>query len=162
MKQVLIFLLLLASPAMAGGSLAQNNAGAWHGVGIQVDALDWPMELTLRADGADVAYSTLECGGEWRFFKATGAQVLAFENITVGVDKCLDGGLVQLQPYRDGMLIYRWFDNTGTAVAAAVLIPGAMRTDTYDALLRLTLDAVGDGFVSGAGAENVSVGEIKT
>ncbi len=162
MKNLWILLVFLGFPALAGENFAAANAGIWHGVGIQVDAQDWPMELRLSPDDAGVDYASLECGGDWRYLKVDEEQVLAVEKITYGVEECLDGGLVRLQAYGDGMLVYRWFDNNGNAVAAAVLIEGPMRMDNYDALLRLTVEAMGKGFVKGPEAADVFVGEVKT
>ncbi len=162
MKRLWLAVLLLASPVMAEVPFSTAFSGIWHGVGIQVDAQDWPMELRLSPDGAAVEYASLDCGGTWDYLRMDEAQILAVERITYGLEECLDGGLVRLQAYGDGMLLYLWFDNNSNPVAAAVLIEGAMRMENYDALLRLTLEAVGKGFVKGPEGADVSVGEIKT
>lgn len=162
MKNIWILVTFLAAPVWAGDSFATAHSGVCHGVGIQVDAQEWPMELRLSPDEAEVDYEALLCGGKWRYLKVDEAQILAVEKITYGKDECLDGGLVRLMEYRDDMLVYRWFDNNSNPVAGAVLMQGPMRMDTYDALLRLTIEAMGKGFVKGQEGANVSVGEVKT
>ena len=148
MFKTILMAILIATPVFAGGFAAQK-AGDWHGVGVQVDAQDWSMELTLDGDGAAVDYATTGCGGEWRYLKVADDKIVAIEDITYGMDICLDGGLVQLTDYRDDMLLYRWFDTAGTVVAGAILVKGQMPEGNYDALLLLTLEALGKGFVNG-------------
>lgn len=157
-KAVLTVVMLTATPAFAD-SFATQKTGMWHGVGVQVDAQDWSMELTLDEYAAAVDYATTDCGGEWRYLKVTDDKIVAIEDITYGEDICLDGGLVQLTDYRDDMLFYRWFDTAGAVVAGAVLMQGEMREDNYDALLLLTLEAFGKGFVDGG--EGVTLEENK-
>lgn len=158
LKAILTVAMLIATPVLAD-EFAVQKAGEWHGVGVQVDAQDWSMELTVDVDGAAVEYATTGCGGAWRYLKVTDDKIVAIEDITYGMDICLDGGLVELADYHDDMLLYRWFDTAGTFVAGAVLMQGEMREDNYDALLLLTLEAVGKGFVDGG--EGVVIEENK-
>ncbi|MHA1127373.1 MAG: hypothetical protein ACTSRN_00290 [Alphaproteobacteria bacterium] len=157
-KAVLTAVLLIATPVLSDGFSTQR-AGMWHGVGVQVDAQDWSMELTVDVDRATVDYATTDCGGEWRYLKVADDKIVAIEDITYGEDICLDGGLVQLTDYRDDMLFYRWFDTSGAVVAGAILMQGEMREDNYDALLLLTLEAFGKGFINGG--EGVTLEENK-
>lgn len=160
MKALIAAILCCATPLFAQ-DLPRDNAGVWHGVGVQVDAQDWAMELTLGDEAPKVNYPSLKCGGEWEYLKVNEAQILAIERITYGQRECLDGGLVRLEEHDDDMLIYRWFDKAGTAIAAAVLIHGEMRDDTYGALLRLTLEAVGMAFITGPEGTVIDLKENK-
>jgi len=156
-------LLLLATPLSAAETFVNTHGGLWHGVGIQVDGQEWPMELQLEPGHVLVEYPTLDCGGYWTGLRNNKDLMLAIEHITHGITECLDGGLVRLKEYGDSALIYRWYDNNGTPVAAAVLVIGPMLAKEYDALRALTLEGAGKGFIKGPdGATDVSVGEQKT
>ncbi|MEE9453641.1 MAG: hypothetical protein V3V13_04580 [Paracoccaceae bacterium] len=161
MKYIFVLILTFATPAFAQENLANIHAGLWHGVGVQIDGPDWEMQLTLGDGATMVAYPTLDCGGEWQDIKVDATQILAVERITYGMEDCLDGGLIRLQEYGEGMLIYHWFDNSGKALAAAVLLRGEMRDDTYNALHALTLEAVGKGFIMGPDMLDIDIGEIR-
>ncbi len=161
MKTLWILLTLLATPLWAGEAFSTRFPGVWHGIGIQIDAQEWPMELRLSPGAAEVEYPSLQCGGNWRFLKETPDQIVAVEKVTYGLDECLDGGLVRLESYQDSLLVYRWYDNAGKAVAGAVLIEGPMRPGTEKALLRLTIEALGKGFVKGEDTTDVDIGDIR-
>jgi len=161
MKHLLAAICIFWGHGLAAENLQITKAGVWHGVGVQIDAIDWPMELTLGETTPTVDYPSLECGGEWQLLKSSGTELLAIEKITYGLDQCLDGGVLRLQKYNDDMLIYHWYDRAGMAVAAAVLMQGKMQEDNYHTLLLLTLEAVGKGFVTGPDGANVTLKDNK-
>ena len=79
----------------------------------------------------------------------SGGSITAIERITHGITECLDGGVISAELYDDHSLFYRWFDKSGKAVAAAILIEGEFRMENEDALLDLTMQAVGNYFIEG-------------
>ena len=146
MIRLMILAFLIALPI---GTLPMEKAGQWHAVGVQIDGLDWPMSVEIFADTASVDYPSLNCGGDWDFLKTSEDSIAAIERITYGFNECLDGGLIKVEIYDDHALFYRWFDKSGKAVAGAVLIEGELRMENYDALLDLTMQALGNYFIEG-------------
>lgn len=155
-----IIIALLSSPTLAQ-DFPTVNAGNWHGVGVQIDGFDWGISVSIEPGVSEVEYPSLNCGGQWTYLKVTDEQILAAERILVGVDECLDGGLVRVSNHDENSLIYRWFDHAGKVAAAAILIEGGLDVSNYKALLSLTIDAVGVDFIEGPGAI-ITVGENKT
>lgn len=110
--------LACATPAQA------QSAGAWEGIGFQVDAggqqSEWTMRVTMDAKGrAEVSYPTLGCAAVWT---RVGEDTWR-EKITKG--DCVDGGTVALFS-KPGRLFYYW-TGEGTEApgvsASAVLYP---------------------------------------
>lgn len=126
-----------------------EKAGKWHAVGVQIDGFEWPMSVEISENFATVDYPSLNCGGDWSYLKVSETDITAIENITYGINECLDGGLIRIEIYDDNSLFYRWFDKSGKTVAGAVLIDGEMRMENYDALLDLTMQALGNYFIEG-------------
>lgn len=156
----LIFVLLAGAPVLADG-FAADNAGEWHGVGIQIDGQEWSFSLSIDADTAKIDYDSTECGGHLDYLKTTEDRIIAIEKLTFGLDVCLDGGLVKIDRYDENALLYQFFDRAGTVVAKAILIEGAYDEGRYQALRKLTLEKVGKGFVKGPEAE-IFFGDDKT
>lgn len=160
MRFLWIIVALLSSPALAQ-DFPTANAGNWHGVGVQIDGFDWGISVAIGPEVSEVEYPSLNCGGQWTYLKVTDEQILASERITVGINECLDGGLVRVSTHDENSLIYRWFDHAGKVAAAAILIEGELDVSNYKALLSLTIDAMGIDFIEGPNAI-ITVGENKT
>lgn len=146
MIRMMIVAFLIALPV---GLMPVEKAGQWHAVGVQIDGYEWSMSVEIFEDTASVDYPSLDCGGDWDFLKTSEDSITAIEHITYGLDRCLDGGLVRIEIYDDNSLFYRWFDKSGKAVAGAILIEGELRMENYDALLDLTMQALGNYFIEG-------------
>ena len=157
MIRLVILSFLIALPI---GPLPVEKAGFWHGVGVQIDGFEWPMSVEIFEDTASVDYPSLNCGGDWDYLKTSDASITAIERITYGINECLDGGLVKIEIYDDHSLFYRWFDKSGKAVAGVILIEGELRMENYDALLDLTIQAVGNYFIEGPTAR-IDMGDDK-
>ncbi len=152
MFRFLLLPLIIALP-VDDEPLPQSREGVWQGAGVQIDGQDWPMTVTIMPDRSLVDYPSLGCGGHWDYLNFDAFQITAVERITYGVDQCLDGGLIQVSVYDEHSLYYQWFDKSGKVVAGVILIEGELRMDNYDALLALTMQAVGNYFVEGPTAQ---------
>ncbi len=147
-----ISFLLVVLPAFA-----KDNFTKWHGVGIQIDGQDWSMEISLGEEKSTVDYPTTDCGGEWRHIRKSKTKLVAVEILSYGIDLCLDAGLINLVPVGEDRLLYQWFDSAGKIAATAILVPGELREDNYDALLKLTLEEVGLDFIEGPESFGITV-----
>ncbi len=142
------------------GIAAQSLEGSWHGAGVQIDGLDWPMTVEIEDGIARVDYPSLECGGHWDFIKSSDEHIMAIERITYGVNECLDGGLIRAEVYVGYGLKYEWFDKSGKTVASSILLRGEYNEAEYDSLLDLTMQAVGNYFIEGPTAR-IDMGDGK-
>ncbi len=139
MRSLIAAALLLASPATAADlKPLLAEAGFWQGVGVQLGGANWSMQVKLGPEVSLVDYPTLDCSGEWQYIKQTANSLSAIEDITNGEDVCVTGGLVRVELIEDDMLSYTWLDAKGKPAAKAVLIPGVLQEDLYEALLDLT------------------------
>lgn len=152
---------LTGSLAWAAGNFPETNSGQWQGVGVQIDGQEWSLSVDIGATSADINYESAECGGKWNYLKVTDERIMAVENLSFGVDVCLDGGLVKIERFDENSLLYSFYDQAGVVVAKAVLIEGEYNESRYKALRKLTLDNVGKGFIKGPDAI-IKFGDDKT
>ncbi len=143
MRKLMIAALFVATPASpADLTPLLAAAGLWQGVGIQLGGEHWSMQVRLGPQVSLIDYPTLACSGEWKYIKQTPERLSAIEDITVGDDVCVTGGLIRLEVLGDDMLSYTWLDAKGKPAAKAVLIPGLLQEDLYQALLDLTRETL--------------------
>ncbi len=138
----------LAAPlprAAAGGLAEALEAGPlrYYGVGWQNDGQHWSIELLLTPGGAQVAYPSAQCAGEWKRLRNLTDRVDYAERILDGTENCIALGRVSLEPLDEGRLLYTFSEEPGTVTARAVLLPvgDGKRLDYIDRLL-LTLKTV--------------------
>ncbi len=120
----------LALSSMAAGKDStetfQVPLGTWTGTGYQL--YDMPSDgeysswnVLLRSDGKSIgiSYPSLGCGGTWDIENSTRLASYYRENITYGVEDCIDQGLVVASPMDDGRLRLEYYypDNTFIAFA---------------------------------------------
>ena len=103
----------LAAVFLAAPAGAQTAAvhSIWNGNGYQDNGTSWTIMVTFYSDGrADIAYTSLNCGGRLEFLgqdSATGAYSYR-EILTYGFGACIDKGKVVLVPAASG-LDYLWY-----------------------------------------------------
>ncbi len=150
----IIFLLAvtLAQTSIADDRFSEANAGNWQGVGVQIDGQEWSMALQINPASSNVSYNAGECSGSWTYMRVTDVRIVAVEKLSVGLETCLDGGLVKVERLDENALIYSFFDQAGDVVSKAVLIEGEYRQDRYQALRKLTMERAGAGFIKGPDA----------
>lgn len=139
-----IIAVLLAGTSANAADLQPLLAGAgfWQGVGVQLGGENWSMQVKLGPEVSLIEYPTLACSGEWQYIKQTATALSAIEDITNGEDVCVTGGLIKVVVIEDDMLSYTWLDAKGKPAAKAVLIPGVLQEDLYQALLDLTRETL--------------------
>lgn len=153
LRTLILVLLAAISPALLrADTLSEANAGEWQGVGVQIDGVEWSIAVAIGASSSAVTYDLGECAGTWNHLRATETQFVAIERLAVGLDTCLDGGLLKVERLDDNSLLYSYFDKAGDVIAKAVLIEGEYRQNRYKALRALTLERIGKGFIQGEGA----------
>ena len=136
-----------AAAAAAPMDPVLEAGGTWHGVGIQVGDIHWPMEVRLDPERSEIVYPSYGCEGVWQPLDTTEAGLIAIERIEVGRGVCSNGGIVRVSRLDDARLAYVWFDAGGEPAAKAVLVPGAFRKELYDALLEMTMRDLDMGFL---------------
>jgi hypothetical protein len=143
MTRWILLALLAALPVRAAdlGPLLADE-GLWQGVGVQLGGENWSLQVKLGREVSMIEYPTLGCSGEWQYLRQSAGELSAIEVITNGADICMTGGLVRLEALEEDMLSYVWLDAAGKPAAKAVLIPGQVDPDLYDALLQLTRDTL--------------------
>ncbi len=142
----LLLPLIIALP-IDNGPLNETRQGMWHGAGVQVDGVDWPISVNIMEDRALVDFPTLNCGGHWEYLTIDNYQITAVERITYGQEICVDGGMILISVVDPGSLDYRWLDKSGEPYAAAWLFEGELDMNDYPELLNMTMQTVGSYFI---------------
>lgn len=85
--------------------------GDWKGVGYQINyPQTWTMELEAGKDVVSISYPTLKCSGDWILKSVSGDRVEFVEKITIGQDKCVQGGRVVITMVDDHFISYSYFN----------------------------------------------------
>jgi TolB-like protein len=114
----------LQNRSMAAGAAYAGFAGTWTGLGRQANGSTWSIRMTLHSDtivgaqGGEIEYPSLSCGGSLRVEK-TGSTLVLREGITHG-SGCVNGGQVQVS--REGnALHWTWYYADGKLGASSML-----------------------------------------
>lgn len=143
MKPVfIIILLLMAQYARAGAGFLNTHIGAWYGVGVQTDGSNWDMRVSLGYTRGQVSYTSLNCGGWWRYQSNEPEYLTAIESINYGVQSCVDTGDVRLVPYGKDTLLYMWCGAEDGVSALAILARIPTRKRDYQTALLATKAAL--------------------
>ena len=109
--------LLASAPAEA-----QTLSGQWCGWAVQTGPGDhrteWSAVLSLKGPTGSMEYPSLDCGGTLTFEGTDGNVHLYRERIAYGRDRCLDGGLVGVEPVGTSIR-WKW---TGSGARATALL----------------------------------------
>lgn len=145
MKLVLALIgaLFAAIAAQAGDLHGQMLAQArYSGVGWQADGSHWSIEVLITEKGAQVAYPSAACSGQWTLINRMPERLDFMEQITDGIEECIPLGAVTLEPMADGRLMYTFREHQAAVLARAVLVPLGVERLDYMQRLRLTLDNI--------------------
>jgi hypothetical protein len=81
---------------------AQTLTGHWCGIGEQTNPdgakSHWTARMRLTGPEGRMDYPSLDCGGTLTFERAEGDIHVYRERITYGRDRCIDDGLVAVEP----------------------------------------------------------------
>lgn len=135
-----ILFLLLSLPAQAGPDA--SILGDWYGVGIQSDGGEWDMIVSIEPDKAIIAYPLLECGGFWAYSDSSANHLSGVEYIVHGLEFCINQGIVRVQRYGNGQLLFYWCDSALEVSATAVLQHPDDGKTSYEQHLEHTLQAL--------------------
>lgn len=98
-------------------------AGTWRGVGHQSPAgksgADYPVVMTIGANGASIDYPSLRCGGSLTRLSGGGTTAQYREHISYG--NCLNGGLVTVNLVR-GKLSWSWSGRQGATQYSVIAV----------------------------------------
>ena len=122
MRCLRLMLACLLASAPAG---AQTLSGQWCGWAVQIgpgdNRTEWSAILILKGPTGSMEYPSLHCGGTLTFEGTNGNVHLYRERIDYGRDRCLDGGLVGVEPAGTSM---RWeWSGSGTRATALLDAP---------------------------------------
>jgi hypothetical protein len=97
---------------------AEMLSGSWCGIAEQTnpdgDKSYWSAAMVLRGVEGTMEYPSLDCGGTLTYERSEGGVHFYREQIVYGRDRCLDGGLVAVEPVGTSV---RW-EWTGSGVKA--------------------------------------------
>jgi hypothetical protein len=114
--------LMLVCPLASAPAEAQTLPGQWCGRAEQTGPGDhraeWSAILSLKGAAGSMEYPSLQCGGTLTFEGTDGNVHLYRERIDYGRDRCLDGGLVGVEPVGTSI---RW-EWTGSGARATALL----------------------------------------
>jgi len=139
----LLLLLALVTPVRAGDlekDIKPNDR--FYGVGWQNDGSHWSVDLIFTGEGAQVAYPSAECTGNWTLLKGRSDRLEYLERITAGKENCIELGAVTLEPLGNGRLLYTFSEHVGKIDAKAVLIREDGKRLSYTDALVATLSTV--------------------
>jgi hypothetical protein len=115
--RAMLVCLLASTPAQA-----QTLSGRWCGVAEQTGPgayrSEWSAVLDLKGATGRMAYPSLDCGGELTFERLDGNVHVYREHIDYGRNRCLDDGLVGIEPLGTSV---RWEWNGSGARATGLL-----------------------------------------
>jgi hypothetical protein len=107
---------------IAGTAHAQTLSGTWCGVGEQTDPDGrksyWTAHMRLTGPEGRMDYPSLACGGTLTFERTEGAVHFYRERIDYGRERCIDDGLVTVEPVGASI---RW-EWTGSGVTAISML----------------------------------------
>jgi hypothetical protein len=86
--------------------------GSWEGVGYQIDALPWTIEVDCNTEKELflIRYPSLNCQGFWTIESTEMNQVVFREKIAKGEHTCLLEGLVVVTRVDDTHITYSYFE----------------------------------------------------
>jgi hypothetical protein len=106
----------------AGPAQAQTLSGHWCGTGEQTNPdgskSHWTASMRLAGAAGHMDYPSLDCGGTLTLERSEGEVHFYRERISYGHDRCIDGGLLAVEPVGTSM---RW-EWTGSDVKATALL----------------------------------------
>jgi hypothetical protein len=134
----------LAAPPLGAGELNDKVAAQsrYYGVSWQSDGNHWSIEVIIDETGAQVAYPSIECTGEWQLTGQSEVILRYRETITDGIADCASRGAIEIESQPDGRLLYTWKETPETTDARAILLPVSEPRLNYMELLKLTLNNV--------------------
>jgi len=115
-------ILLLLTLTAQGETLT----GHWSGTVTQSKPVEsFAVEMTVNGSSGSIVYRSLGCGGSLEFLRGDGTNFWYREHITSGVDKCIDGGLIQVS-MNGSSLSFNW---SGSGVTVNGTISGTGRVE---------------------------------
>jgi hypothetical protein len=126
---VALWLVVLAV-GTSSRSVAQGLGGSWEGQVTQDrPPSTYPMEMELYGRVGTINYPSFGCGGRLEFMRTDGTTYWYRETLTSGLDKCIDGGVIQLSRHPLGdanSWVWRW-DGGGVTVRGVIRGSGTPR-----------------------------------
>jgi hypothetical protein len=100
--------------------------GTWSGYGNQNNGTNWTIRLSIVPGSVDsvvgkIDYPSLGCGGELTLKQASNSSIELFENLTYGMDRCVNQGTDVLKLSSNRKLEFSWFNPKGQQEATGKL-----------------------------------------
>jgi hypothetical protein len=97
--------------------------GTWEGTGYQMDTdSTWTMRLTVSRGTYSIEYPSLNCGGRWRPVRV-GPRLARFrEEITAGLDACVNRSTVIVQRLTSRQLAVRFYNRGDNKVTSSAIL----------------------------------------
>jgi hypothetical protein len=103
-----------------------SYVGIWSGKGNQTNDTEWSILLSIVPGSVNsvvgtIAYPSLGCGGELTLKQARNGSIELFENLTYGMDRCVNRGTTVLKTTSNRRLKFTWFNSEGQQEATGAL-----------------------------------------
>jgi hypothetical protein len=100
--------------------------GTWAGQGNQNNNTSWSISLsivsgTIGSVVGKIDYPSLNCGGEWTLQRVTKNSIELLENLSYGMDRCVDRGTYVLKLSSARKLNFHWLNPSGKLEATGML-----------------------------------------
>lgn len=98
-----------------------TSSDIWKGKGFQNDGQSWSILIKQQSSRWFIEYPSLACGGELKCLEVKKNHMKFREDITVGTDKCFNGGLIELHMKNDNTAEYYWYYPNGKKGAEGII-----------------------------------------
>jgi hypothetical protein len=103
-----------------------SYVGVWSGNGNQKNGTEWSILLSIVPGSVDsvvgtIAYPSLGCGGELTLQQSKNGSIALLENLTYGMDRCINRGTAILKITSSRKLGFTWFNPKGEQEAIGTL-----------------------------------------
>jgi hypothetical protein len=97
--------------------------GSWEGTGYQIDSgTTWTMSFRARGRRFSIEYPSLKCSGTWRLVSVNSRRAVFRERITVGMEQCVNQGVVTIERLNGRQIAYRFSYAGATDVSASAIL----------------------------------------
>ncbi len=113
MLTAVLFTSCVPKTSSAVDSIPAWLKGEWRGIGYQINLPQaWAIELKVASSpiSVHVNYPSLECSAVWTLVNRTGDRLEFREEILVGADRCINGGVVIITRVDQHHISYSFFE----------------------------------------------------
>ena len=126
MRRMVAIVCLLLSLSVVVEAQSRSRTwlnGSWEGTGYQIDSgTTWTMSFRARGRRFSIEYPSLKCSGTWRLVSVNSRRAVFRERITVGMEQCVNQGVVTIERLNGRQIAYRFSYAGATDVSASAIL----------------------------------------